>query len=182
MPAVRNIHRLIDHFSGFTTVPIDPDDVAAQIISFGVKDEIEYVGVDIDTRVIYGAYKQYTFRNTVYGDPIVHVDIYYDRSLTRDWRRVVCCKELLHILDHSISKSSTQQDCEKLVEHLAAFDYSSPFSDEKLQAWNDELMTFYAMAVLLPWDAREILREDFLEDESRFPVIVEKCDLPIADG
>jgi hypothetical protein len=39
-------------------------------------------------------------------------------------------------------------------------------------------MTFYAMAVLLPWDAREILREDFLEDESRFPVIVEKCDLP----
>src|ERR1700722_811156 len=149
MAIVRNIHKLIDFFSSYTELPIDPDDVRDKILSYGIKDEIEFVGVDIDTRIIYGAFRQYIYRNAVYGEPIVHVDIYYDRSLTRDWKRVVCCKELLHMLDLSISRAATREDCENLVDHLAGLTMESPFSEEKLRAWNDELMLFYALAVLL---------------------------------
>ena len=33
MAAVHNIHRLIEFFSGYTTLPIDPDAVRDQILS-----------------------------------------------------------------------------------------------------------------------------------------------------
>jgi hypothetical protein len=44
------IHNLIEFFSTFTVIPIDPDDVKAQIIEYGVKDEIYFVGVTLDER------------------------------------------------------------------------------------------------------------------------------------
>lgn len=179
MAAVRNIQRLIDSFSSHTTLPVDPDDVRDEILSYGIKDEIEFVGVDIDKRVMYGAFHQYIRRDSTYGEQIVHVDIYWDRQLARDWKRLVCCKELLHMLDPSVSKTATRQDCENLVSHLSDPSLmDAPFSEEKMQAWSDELMMFYAMAVLLPWDARESLYLDYRTDNSRLAVIAKSVDLP----
>jgi hypothetical protein len=86
---------LIDFFSTFTVVPIDPDKVADQIRKGGSTDDINFVGVALDIRVIRGAFHQYVRRDGLYGEPIVCVDIYYDKAQGEDWRRVVCCKELL---------------------------------------------------------------------------------------
>ena len=179
MPIVHNIHKLIDFFSSFTVLPVDPDDVRDQILTYGIKDNIAFVGVHLDARVIYGAFHQYIDRTSVYGDPVINVDIYWDRSLTRDWKRLVCCKELLHLLDHSVSKAATKLECENLLRHLADPELlNAPFSEDKLQAWNDELMLFYAMAVLVPWDARESLYADYCEDNSRLGEIAKRIDLP----
>jgi hypothetical protein len=178
MAVIRNIYKLIDHFSSFTVLPVDPDDVRDQIISYGIKDEIEFVGVTLDTRIIYGAFHQHIRRDGVYAEPVICADIYYDTSLTRDWRRLVCCKELLHILDHSVSKTASKMECENLVTHLADFTLESPFSREKLQAWTDELMMFHAAAVLFPWDARESLYRDYCQDNTRLDEIIKAVDLP----
>lgn len=182
MAGTRNIHKLIGFFSEFTVLPIDPDEVRDTIVSYGIKDEIEFVGVDVDDRVLYGAYRQYVKSDGLYADPVVHVDVYYNRSLGRDWKRLVCCKELLHMLDHTVSKTATKNDCENLVTHLAGLnlDGDPPFSNEKLQAWNDELMLYYAVAVLFPWEAREILYQDYCEDNARITEIVKVCDLPVS--
>jgi hypothetical protein len=74
MPAVRNIHKLIEFFSSFTVLPVNPDDVRDQILSYGVKDEIEFVGVNLDRRIMLGAFHQYVVRSAVYADPMIHVD------------------------------------------------------------------------------------------------------------
>jgi hypothetical protein len=177
MTGWRTIHRLIEHFSTYTVVPIDPDEVRDKIISFGVKDEIEFVGVNLDTRIIYGAYHQYIRRSGVYTDPLVCADIYYDLSLTRDWRRLVCCKELLHLLNHSSSKTASLPECEALLGHLSEPNLL-PFSEEKLQAYNDTTMMLYAIAILFPWDAREVLKEDWNADPTRIDEIVRRIDLP----
>ena len=153
-----NIYSLIDFFSNFTVLPIDPDDVKEQIIEYGVKDEIEFVGVDLDEIVIIGAFHQYVKSDGVYADPIVCADIYYDRAQERKWRRVICCKELLHLLDRSHSRTATQQDCERLLDDLAIIEIpQSKFSPEALQAWEDHLTLYYAVAILFPIGAREIL-------------------------
>lgn len=178
MPAVQNIHKLIDFFSSFTVLPVNPDDVRDQILSYGIKDEIEFVGVDLGQRVMLGAFHQYVDKSVVYGDPILRVDIYYDRALSREWKRVVCCKELLHILDHSTSKAATRSDCENLVAGMASMKMDGPFSAEKAQAWSDQLMLFYAMAVLFPWDARNVIYEDYRRDPSKLGAIAKAADLP----
>jgi hypothetical protein len=178
MPAVRNIHKLIEFFSSFTVLPVNPDDVRDQILSYGVKDEIEFVGVNLDRRIMLGAFHQYVVRSAVYADPMIHVDIYYDRSLSRDWKRVVCCKELLHILDHSTSKAATPSDCENLIAGMATMKLDTPFSIEKAQAWSDQLMLFYAMAVLFPWDAREVVYDDYRQDPTKLGAIAKAADLP----
>ena len=178
MPTVRNIHKLIEFFSSFTVLPVNPDDVRDQILSYGIKDEIEFVGVNFNKRVMLGAFHQYISRAALYGDPEFHVDIYFDRSLPRDWKRVVCCKELLHILDHSTSKAATRGDCENLIAGMSTMKMDAPFSPEKAQVWSDQLMLFYAMAVLFPWDAREVLYQDYRDDPSKLSAIAKAADLP----
>ncbi len=82
------------------------------------------------------------------------------------------------MLDHSASKTVSQDDCENLVTHIVKLDPEEPFSPEKLQAWTDELMMLNAIAVLFPWDAREILYADYNEDETRLDAIIKAVDLP----
>src|SRR5258708_4870279 len=114
------IHNLIEFFSTFTVSPIDPDDIKDQIISYGIKDEINFVGVNLDTRVLRGALMHYSMKTGVYSDPILCADVFYDLTLERKWRRVICCKELLHLLDHSVSRTATREACEKLIDDLAS--------------------------------------------------------------
>lgn len=81
--------------------------------------------------------------------------------------------------DSTVSKMATRAECENLVTHLAdPALLDAPFSAEKLQAWHDELMMFSAMAVLLPWDARASLLEDYQADKARLGAIASSVDLP----
>jgi hypothetical protein len=173
------IYTLIGFFSSFTVVPIDPDDVKDQIIGYGVKDEISFIGVDLDARIIVGALHHYTRSPGVYADPIVCADIYYDRAQERRWRRVICVKELMHLLDRSSSMTATQTDCEKLLDDLTGiFEPSASFSLDALHAWHDHLMLYYAVTVLFPFDAREIYYPAYTNGLLSIEKIANDVDLP----
>jgi hypothetical protein len=174
-----NIHSLIDFFANFTVLPIDPDDVRDQILEYGVKDEIEFVGVTLDERIIIGAFHQYIRSPGVYADPIVCADIYYDRSQERKWRRVICCKELLHLLERSHRKTATQEECERLLDDLVQINGpKSKFSPEAMQAWEDHLTLYYAVAILFPIGARDILHPYFVSGSLSIEKISQDADLP----
>ncbi len=174
------IHNLIEFFSTFTVIPIDPDDVKAQIIEYGVKDEIYFVGVTLDERILRGSLIHYYKTPGVYSEPIICADIYYDRNQQRRWRRVICCKELLHILDHSVSRTATRESCEKLIDDFVAIvnDGASAYSDEKLHAWTDTLTLYYAVSVLFPAEVRDEIHPLFADGKLSISEIADKADLP----
>jgi hypothetical protein len=174
------IHDLIEFFSTFTVVPIDPDEVRDQIVGYGVKDEINFIGVNLEERILRGALLHYTRPTGVYADPTVCADIYYDNNQNRRWRRVICCKELLHLLDHAGTRTATQKDCEKLIEDFVAIVKAKPpqYSAEQFHAWSDTLMLYYAIAVLFPIEVRSELFEPFSAGAVSLSQIAEKVDLP----
>jgi hypothetical protein len=177
---VATIHKVVEFFSGFTVLPIDPDDVADQIKSYGVKDEIEFVGVTLDVRIIRGALHHYVHHPAVYAEPVICAAIYIDRSQPREWRRLVAIKELLHLLDESTSQTATAGDCEKLLDDLVNIkDAASEFDVSALQAWQDLLMLYYAMAVAFPENARDILFEDYKAGHISLQDIQSRVDLPM---
>jgi hypothetical protein len=175
------IHNLIELFSNFTVLPIDPDDVKAQIIEYGVKDQIYFVGVTLDERILRGALIHYTIPTGVYADPKICADVNYDIGQERKWRRVICCKELLHILDHSMGRTATREACERLIDDLVILfnnGASEPFSIEKLEAWADTLMFYYAIAVLFPMEVRNELYPEFMAGRISLEEIARNADLP----
>jgi hypothetical protein len=151
------IHDIIEHFAGFTTVPVDPDMVAEQVKSAGLRDDITFVGVDIDVLALRGALHTHVVRDGVYGEPQICSDIYYALNQTRAWRRLVCCKELLHILDNTVSKTSTAEEFESLVKGLCSGAASRSFNTDALHVLADQLMIYYAIAIVFPFQVREAI-------------------------
>ena len=173
------VYTLIEFFSSFTVVPIDPDEVRDQIVGYGVKDEIRFIGVDLNERIILGALHHYTKSPGVYAEPIVCADIYHDRSQDRRWRRVICVKELMHLLDRSPSLTATQAQCEKLLHDLTIVAVtSSSFSIDAFTAWHDHLMLYCAVMVLFPIDARNILFPSYSSGLLSIEKIANEVDLP----
>jgi hypothetical protein len=173
------IHDLIDFFSSFTVLPIDPDDVADQIKSYGIKDEIEFVWVSLDVLIIRGALHHHISRPGLYADPVVCADIYIDKDQPSDWRRLVAIKELLHLFDHSKNQTATAFDCEKLIDGLASIRSAKSFLDVKaLQAWADYLMLYYAISVAFPEAVRELFYDDYKAGHISVADVRHRIDLP----
>lgn len=174
------IHKVVEFFSCFTVLPVDPDEVADHVRSYGIQDEIEFVGVDIDIRVIRGALHHYSYHPSAYAAPRLCADIYFDRSQPREWRRLIAVKEVLHLLDHSVSKTTSVADCEKLISALSSYNAtSSEFDIVSVHAITDLMMLYFAIAVVFPADARDIVYGPYKEGHLSLDEIRIWADLPM---
>jgi hypothetical protein len=96
-------------------------------------------------------------------DTEIITQILFGEDLPEDWKRLVICKELLHVFDHQGERVATPEAVKKLITSVVAPDLKgAPF----LPAMNDHLGAFRAMAVLMPRMARAKLQNAF-EDGSR---------------
>ena len=176
------IHDLIEHFSSYVKVPINPDDVALQIKKAGIADEIRFIQVDLQSIILRGALNSYVLTDGVYGEPRVYSDIYFARELDRPWRRLVCCKELLHTLDVGVSQTVGPEAVERLIDGLCSkveIKGAGPLTPEMLQVWNDQLMIWYATAILFPQSVRELVMPVFSNGLMTVEQIATRLDLPI---
>ena len=84
-----------------------------------VKDRIMFYGVELDTDVTRGLLHEYIepAQGIISAGPCA--DIYYDRRQPIEWQRLVCCKELLHILDPDQYKTATPEKAKWLIEKIA---------------------------------------------------------------
>ena len=92
------LQKLVEIFSCRTDIPVKIDDIVNQIKELGIQDEVTYIGVDFDIGVLRGQFVRLsTERNGVYADPIYRAEIYYAKNQSKDWQRLVICKELVHL-------------------------------------------------------------------------------------
>jgi hypothetical protein len=109
---------LIRHFSTQTLMPIKINAVKAAILNAGMQDKIEFVGVEYDVSIIRGKLYQYITRQALYAEPELVSEVYYDKNQETHWRRLVCCKEMLHILDRDMWKAKTQEQVSLLLSKI----------------------------------------------------------------
>lgn len=173
-----DVKTLLKHFSSFTTLPIDPDDVIKELKSHGIKDEIEFVGVSLDVLIVRGSLYHYVRPSGVYSPPVLCAEIYYNLNQERRWRRLVCCKELIHILDRTPSRTTDQQGLEKLLRDMADPSKMTFVSADNVASWTDYFTEFHAIAVLFPIEAREVLLPAYRAGKMTLADISDRADLP----
>lgn len=146
--------QVVQTFAGITDLPIEIPEVRAEIVRLGYQDRIIFSGQDADPGKCRGVFYQYTTRDGVYADPVLTTLIGYNSRVSVPWQRMVCCKEMVHLMDRAVEQTQTAEEVEGLLDKLLG-----PFSTEDygiadLMAAHDRLALYQALPILFPDAAR----------------------------
>ena len=103
----------------------------------GSVGKVEFWPVELDRTKSLGHIKYERDRSSPYDDAFTVVSIRYDKTLTRCWRRFVCCKELMHVFDTNPEKVDTRDKFFRLMKELETpplFGDQSPMYASELRA------------------------------------------------
>ncbi len=145
---------IYEEFSCYTKLPIRIDDVCQFIREIGVVDDIRIYGVKADTDVVHGVCR-IKEEMRAYSPGIKIGCIYYAKKLSVRMRRIVVCKELLHLLDNHVEMAQTQEEVSTLIDEIVA----PTAIGMSIPALSDQYRHLHALTILLPRDALEELKE-----------------------
>ncbi|WP_293906589.1 hypothetical protein [Phenylobacterium sp.] len=179
------IGNMIEEYSGRRSAPVDVNDVLASLRTRGVKDEVYFFPVDIKDAVLRGQFVHWDEINDFeYPTDATQAvtksvaGIFYAKSLTDDWQRLVCCKELLHILDPDQWRASTPAEVKNLTDKIVLPPEYQDGLKDGLPTVSDRIGILQAVAVLFPWAAREILIKARAADRVSALEVSRLVDLP----
>ena len=175
------VGEFVRKFSTVEMLPVDIDDhVEPAIRATGVKDEI-YIFPDpkLNPGILRGEIKHWKFTHPDHSEDRRVADITYSEAQDHEWQRLVCCKELLHMLDPEDKRVANPDDIHRLVERIILPpDMQDPFVDgPKVVA--DRVAVIYAVAVLFPLACRTALLPDFTAGKRTLRQIADDTELPI---
>jgi hypothetical protein len=172
------VSALIRTFSMWERIPIDIEDhVKPEFLKLGVTDEIWFwADPKLNPGIVRGQIQHWDWPETPSPNAkkVRVADITYAEQLPHEWQRLVCCKEMLHILDPMETRVTKPEDIESLIQKIILpADLQDPFSDG-IHALTDRIAITYAAAVLFPLAAR-----DLLVGKMPLPKIAELLEIPL---
>lgn len=145
---------IYEFFACFTKLPVRLDDIRDQALSYGVVQEFQFIEVDINPDNLLGMLRLY---NKVLPDGSIHrvAQIYWSSSISDNRvRRLVCCKEILHVFDDDDHTARSTEAVESLIDQVLV----PPSSGITASAKSDQSGMLHALMILLPRDALSILK------------------------
>ena len=172
-----SLKKLYEVFRGHEQLPIEIEEIAQAICNLGFQDRIEFHSVSMDTRELCGVIYQYTDQAVVYGEPRLVTLIAFPNDVSIPDSRVICCKELLHVIDRAGERvnSATRLD-HVTVDLLGEKDEAA--SAEAFIAAQDRLTIYRCLPLLFPAAARAAAVEMFKNGERTVDQIAEWASLP----
>jgi hypothetical protein len=173
-----SLQRVVEAFAGSIDLPIEIPEVRDEVIRLGFQDRIIFSGQDADPGKCRGVFYQFTTRNGVYADPVMQTLIVYNSRLTVPWQRMVCCKEMVHLMDRRVEQTRTSDEVQGLLDKLLG-----PFSTEDygiadLMAAHDRLALYQALPILFPDASRADALAELAAHRKSKAEIVEWAALP----
>lgn len=153
------LRNLIGHFSDVTELPVEVDEIAKRITDMGVQDEVYLFPTSTDTEKIRGACHQFTYHKFVYGVPQRVTHIVYSKNDAPEWQRVRAVKEMVHIFDSELAKTSTDDEVNHLLDKLVGPLSSEDYGLADLQAAMDRLALYQSLPLLMPRAALDEARQ-----------------------
>lgn len=176
-----SVAELVNHFARTLEVPIEVSEVRDVMISvLHVQDEITFCKEDMNPEELRGAYYQFTRRDRAYSDPILCSIIVYCSKLALDWQRIICCKELVHVLDKNIERTNTKEEIEGLVTRLLGPLSTEDFGIMDIMASRDRLAIYIALGILFPKAARDSAKDAIARGVETIDTIAQTTVLPRA--
>jgi len=159
-------------------VPIDVDGHLIPILTgLDIVDEIfHFWDPELDIRTLRGYHVREDDIPDGEGGFLRHITVGYGRG-SNEMQRLVCCKELLHILDPEGCKTATKPEVSGLISKIALPPQLIDATDGA-HALTDRMATLLALAVLFPLKAREILYPAYIAEKITLERIADDAELP----
>lgn len=172
-----DIKDVIKQFAAREIVPIDVQDDVVPIVNNSDKCELYFWPMDMDENIMRGNIVHWDYPN---GDGIIQncIDIHFCKSLSVDWQRLVCCKELVHLCDPIEVRVMTHGGLDKLIEKIVLPPEMTSISDGG-SVLNDRVAIAHALAILFPWTCRQLMMTPFKEGLITIDQIAEMVDIPM---
>lgn len=174
-----SLTNLIQRFSGVAELPVEIPEIRAAIVALDFQDEITFIPEPIDPGKLRGVFYQFTKRDGVYGEPKLCTLIVYSGLLSTDWQRVVCGKELIHIMDGRVAHTRTADEVSDLIIKILGPLSSEDFGLADFVAAKDKLALYQILPVLFPEAARKAAAEKLAAHEKTIEDIAAWACLPL---
>lgn len=168
-------------FDGRTDLPIEIQEICDALVEMGYQDSIRVVGKEMDTAQLLGTYVQFTEPSGgIYSEPNWVSLIIYPTNVDFSSQRIVCAKELVHVCDANVARTSNPSDIMELAMVLAdkAAIEDEPRMTMKVAA--DILAQQKGLMLLFPKAARIIARKKYADGEISLEHLADKLLLPIS--
>ena len=141
------------HFSDHVNLPIELKEIKDFILNTGEVTLITRYPVDIDDLVLHGMLRVFRDRPPYASEDRIMAQIAYHEGLDEESIRLVCCKEMLHLLDNHHATASTEDEVAQLVEEITL-----PFEAvASIPGLTDHTKLIHALCVLVPKAALDVL-------------------------
>jgi hypothetical protein len=154
--------------------PVLVDDVKDWIIKNAYQEEIHFFPYPFDMEVLKGHIRKEQRSVGVYTDTLRVANILYCESMTRCWKRFVCCKEMLHIFDKKQESTQTLEEINRLTASLATPPPVNPSMDYKI----DLITQYRALFVLAPLKTVNFLHEEYMASDKKSMPMAQKLLIP----
>ena len=158
---------IVEHFCCHTKLPIKLADVAAHVIETSSVDKLYRAAVDVDLKILKGAYRQYHHKPPYAPGGEIIGEVIYNQHLGPFESRLVQCKEMLHAFDTAAEQAS---DIDHVVQ--LAKDIILPLDillktngNPSLHFLSDNHRLIPALAILMPRDFLDEIRPLYDEDK-----------------
>ena len=167
---------LVRLFSSNESGPIDIcDDINPAVRAAG-DFEIYFWPVQMDSQKLKGRIIDETYPSPDGPKRMVSID--YSNGLPNPVARLVCTKELIHILDPIDQRVTSDQAVNELIDKIILPSELQSLDDGDT-VWGDRYGYLYALAVLFPWATREIFRPKYEAGELTIDEISDLVELPV---
>lgn len=169
---------IIRHFSSTFTLPVQVDDVVAEFRARGIMDEVYFWDVESDIDILKGRATHWSYPPGPSLTEVRCLDVDISANLDIRWRRLVSCKELLHLLDRESIRVNSDAQLDHLIEKIILpASLQDPFTDGAATN-SDRVAELQAAAILFPFSAREVLLPYVADGRLSFDQVVAMADLP----
>jgi hypothetical protein len=169
-------HRLAQHFEDRTILPVRLDEVRDAVLAYGLCDRLTFKPVVLEGGILLGVCYHYRFRPAVYAEPETRVDILYADNLDLASRRLVVCKELIHVLDNGAHSVAQAAEVDELIRRMSRRPElrESVFLGER----SDRFALLQALGILFPFAARSLIKPAYDEGKISDEMIARRAGIP----
>jgi hypothetical protein len=171
-----SLHRLLERFDPVKELPVEIPEVRDAIMQIGFQDQIRFIPCEkMDPRQLRGVFYQFTRHPRPYADPEFWTLIIYSSQMSREWQRLVCAKELIHVMDGPAEKTHTEDELQGLIDKIIGPLSTEDFGLADLMAAKDKLAVYQALGVIFPDAARADALKALASGMTRQQVMERAC-------
>lgn len=166
-------------FDGRTELPIEIQEICDALVEMGYQDDIRVVSEEMDLTQLLGAYAQWREPNGTYAESRWVSLIVYPSNVEPMSQRLICAKELVHVCDAHVAKTSDPKEIMELAQVLSnKGTIPEGMQITSMKVATDILAQGKALMLLFPKAARIIARQQIIDGRLDIDRLEEICQIP----